>query len=93
MSSSNRRASSWVTRADIVAQAALALHRQRRPDPREVPPVRPEVHARGHQRRAGAQREGGRTAGHRRALAEELDLDPVAREVPVAQQADDPVAP
>ena len=76
---------------DIVAQSALALHRQRWPDLREVPTAGPEVHAGRHERRTGAERERGRTARHRGALAEELDRDPVTGEVAVAEQADDPV--
>ena len=45
------------------------------------------------ERGTGAQRERGRTAGHRRGLAEEVDVDAVAAEVAVADQADHAVRP
>ena len=51
-----------------------------------------EVDRRRHERRAGAEREGRRTRGQRRPLAEELDLDAVALEVAVADEADELVA-
>src|SRR3546814_11920993 len=45
-----------------------------------------EVDGGGEQRRAGAQRERGRTARQRGALPEELQLDPANAEVAVAQE-------
>ena len=64
---------------------------ERRTDPHEVLAVRAEVDRGRDSARTGAQRQGRRPAGQRRLLAEELDLDPVAGEVAVAEQADDPV--
>ena len=60
MSSSNRRASSWVIRPTSSRRRPSRCTDERRADLREVPPVGPEVHARRDQRRAGAQRERGR---------------------------------
>ena len=54
-------------------------------------PVALEVDGGGQERRAGAQGERGRAARERGALAEELDLDAVAGEVAVAEQAEDVV--
>ena len=53
-----------------------------RPSVAEVAPGR-------EQRRAAAERQHRRAAGQRRALAEELDLDAVAGEVAVGEQAHD----
>ena len=85
--SSSAWARSWVTRCDVVAQLALAASVSsggQHDAAAEVGPV--EVDRGGEERRAGAQGEGGRTAGQRRALAEELDLGTGAGEVAVAEQ-------
>jgi hypothetical protein len=76
---------------EVVAERAGAGRVERREDAPEVPTARQQIGADGQQRRAGPQRERGGARGQRRALAEELHGDPVAREVAVAHEAHHPV--
>ena len=79
--------------SDVVAKPAFTLRGHRRHHDRMVPALGPEVHRRRKQRRAGPQRQCRRPARQRGPLAEELDLDPVADQVAVTQQAHDLVVP
>ena len=80
---------------DVVAQGALAARTDTGGRMIGVVTVslRGEVHRGGQDRRAGPQSEGRRSARQRRALAEELDLDAAALDVPVREQAHDLVGP
>src|SRR5689334_11076449 len=74
---------------DVLAQRALPPGRDGWPHAPAVVPARLEVDGDGEDHRAGPQsqrRRAGRECG---ALAEELDVDAVAGQVAVAQEADD----
>ena len=90
MSTSSSWARSWVMRATSSRSLPCALDGERRAHEAEVAGA-VEVDGGRQERRAGAEGEGGRTAGQRGPLAEELDLHPVAGQVAVAEQAEDVV--
>ena len=79
ISSSSSCASSWVIRAMSSRRRPIRCDRERRPHHAEVVAAGRESRPRPAATSRRAQRERRRTAGQRGALAEELDLDPVAR--------------
>ena len=74
---------------DVGAQAPGALGGDRRHDHGGVVAPGPAVDGGGQERGPGAQGQRGRSRRHGGALTEELDLDPVADDVAVAQQPDE----
>ena len=76
---------------DVVAQATPSAPPRSAAGPPRGGHGRAKVDRGGHQCRPGAQRERRRAARQARPLAEEVDLDPVALDVAIGEQAHDPV--
>src|SRR4051794_1607092 len=76
---------------DVLAQLPHPFHLDRRPYDTEMVTARAEVDRGRHERRTGAQRERRGSAGQRRAVADEVDLHPVAFDVAVGKETRDAV--